>query len=155
MRYEGSAALPVGDTTFSFDPARPNMARRALGPLPPRQMAATRAFAQALDAASLGASLVERAALSLELRFAEDGCDLTKLSTTESAFMATHRWTVSSLPLELVTRTVAAARKLREAVASYEPLAGTPVPGNAVIHEIGASTETRVDVICLLNMQPS
>ena len=78
MRYEGSAALPVGDT-FSFDPARPNMARRALGPLPPRQMAATRAFAQALDDASLGASLVERAALSLELRFAEDGCDLTKL----------------------------------------------------------------------------
>jgi hypothetical protein len=65
--------------------------------------------------------------------------------------MATHRWTVSSLPLELVTRTVAAARKLREAVASYEPLVGAPVPSNAMIHEIGASTETRVDVICLLN----
>jgi hypothetical protein len=68
MRYEGSAALPVHGDKFSFDPARPNMARRALGPLPPRQMAATRAFAQALDDASLGASLVEHAALSLELR---------------------------------------------------------------------------------------
>mmetsp|Transcript_79915 Transcript_79915/g.159564 ORF Transcript_79915/g.159564 Transcript_79915/m.159564 type:complete len:370 (-) Transcript_79915:565-1674(-) len=150
LNWIGAASLELGERLSPGYLGPGGSSRSKMGN---RQLASARAFAQALNAKSLGALLIERAAFRLELRLCESNVDLSTVTPSESAFMATHRWVISSLPANVVACTVEVARAFRDSVAAYEPVIGSPLPdARVLLSGIGATVETRADVACLLNV---
>ena len=99
IHHIGSAALPWG-VNFSQDPSVRNPFQRE-----ERQLESVQAMADAFRDSydELQAEPMDEAALRIELDFTlARGGDVSKVSLNESAIMASQRWNIVALPLNVV-----------------------------------------------------